>query len=99
MEIYGSNQKSRRFVSRSQIQRLKQGGVRATQIKKRAKIHHDTIDIPNAEKMLEENIDSAYTSSVHPHQKQNPRPTPSLHHYSFFSKIKNFILRLFYVPK
>lgn len=98
MEIYGNSRQDRRFVSRSQIQRLKQGGVRANQIKKRAKVHHDTIDIPNAEKMLEENIDSAYTSSKTVLQKQDVSSSPQ-HQSSFFSQVKNFILRIFYVPK
>lgn len=93
MEILGGSGRRNKYVSRSAIQRLKRGGKIADQIKQESNQHHQSVDIPNAEKMLDETIESAYQSATPPNHQNS---LEQKRNKSLLEKIQDFIKRLFY---
>jgi len=103
MESYSGGSSRRKYVSKADIANLKKGGIKAKQIKAKSDKHHNTIEIPNAEKILEHNIETAFN------QNNNSNPTnTNLNNLktklynskkTFFQKIIDFIKRIFLQPK
>ncbi len=114
METYSSGGGRRKhYVSKAEIENLKKGGIKAQQIKAKSDAHHLNTEIPNAEKILQENIDTAFNAN-NPHdtntntkintseQLENLKTNISYSQKNFFQKIIekiiNFINRIFFAP-
>ncbi len=107
METYSSGGGRRKhYVTRAEIERLKKGGIKAQQIKAESNAHHINIEMPNAEKRLEQNIETAFNakdSSNHTSQNlENLKTEISNPQNNFFQKIIqaiiNFIQKIFFAP-
>ena len=115
METYSSGGGRRKhYVSKTEIENLKKGGIKAQQIKAKSDAHHLNTEIPNAEKILQENIDTAFNAKDSPNtnntntksntseQLENLKTNISYSQKNFFQKIIekiiNFINRIFFAP-
>ena len=94
MEIYGGSSR-RRYVSASEIQKMKEGGAKADAIRKKSNLHHQTIDSVEAEKILNENIDDAYTEGIEQENIENQKFLQK----TWWEKVKDFFRRLFFAPR
>ncbi len=107
METYSSGgSRRKRYISKTDIENLKKGGIKALQIKAQSDAHHLNTEIPNAEKALDENIETAFNSkdsqSTTSENLYNLKTNILHSQKNFFQKIieaiVDFINRIFFSP-
>ena len=100
MESYSGGSSRRKYVSQADIANLKKGGIRAQKIKAKSDKHHNTVEIPNAEKILKNDIEKVFNSNNPTNTNLNHLKTKLYNSKkTFFQKIINFIKRIFIQPK
>ncbi len=96
METYSSGgSRRKRYISKSEIEKLKKGGIKAQKIKKEADAIHRNTEIPNAEKMLAEKINTVFQSNL----ETTNTTTRKKDKRKGFEKFLHFIKKIFFQPQ
>ena len=90
MEVFGSGSGRNKYVSQAMLEKLKKGGTLADEIAEQSKAHHTQHDVPQAEKLLQEQIQKLETEKQKKHAVVHKEPL------SLWERAKVFIQSIFY---